>query len=163
MMLIQRIGLNCEAPLQRSGTTHFIKKRRWHWKIGRHLLWLAMLFSKQSFGSKWMTLTLYTDYKAPDKSYRGLIQPDLITTRLNFSLTCSSQVIWVSTSALSIPGFGNAGNRSGSKHWRSVAFLQVIFQQAKPKILHRESQRPEETPAESSELLQCQSIHLSKV
>lgn len=144
-MLIQRIWLNCQAPLQRSGTIHFAKKRGWCCKVGRHSLWLALLFSKQRFGSKWMTLTLYTDYKMLNKSYGGLLPPDLITTGLNFSLTCLSRVIWVSTSALSIPGFGNAGNRSGSKHWRSRAFLQVIFQQAKPKILQRESRRPAET------------------
>lgn len=162
-MLLQRIGLNCQTPLQRSGTTHVTKKRGWPWKVGRHLLWLAFLFSRQRFGSKWMTLTLYTDYKTLNKSFRGLIPPDLITIGLNFSVTCLSQVIWVSTSALSILGFGNAGNRSGSKHWHSRAFLQVIFQQAKPKILQRESWRPAETPTESSDLLQCQSIHLSKV
>lgn len=162
-MLIERIGLTCQAPLQRSGTTHFTEKRGWHWKVGKHLLWLALLFSKQRFGSKWVTLTLYIDYKTLNKSYRSLIPPDLITTGLNFSLTCLSRVIWVSTSAPSIPGFGNAGRRSSSKCWRSRAFLQVIFQQAKPKILQRESWRPAETPAESSELLQCQSIHLSKV
>ena len=88
------------------GNHSFCKRRGWCWKVGRHLLWLALLFSRQRFGSKWITLTLYTDYKMLNKSYRGLIPPDLITTGLNFSLTRLSRVIWVSISAQSIPGFG---------------------------------------------------------